>query len=323
MTLSAGSGWAEANPATNAPGATVTLSPHELRLSWGWLYAHDKQLVGTTLSTAELALFQKGFFNGVQNLPAPYDIPKAYDQLLELAQSRRPNGAAPPTSAPAAPAARTFLNLTTNQLVEAWGWTAGHDLHADKFKLNQAEYQEITQGAVAAIQGKPPVLAVPELSAAVEQYQSDLNIRVVLAEARKRQSENQQLFASLKKNTNVCQLASGLCYQILRQGHGPHPTPNQRVRVSYIGRLVSGKIFEQTLSGPVDVDLTKVMRGWSEGLPFINPGGKLRLYIPPELAYGRNGTPTIPPDSTLIFDIDLLAYGDAEELSHPTGPAAN
>ena len=82
------------------------------------------------------------------------------------------------------------------------------------------------------------------------------------------------------------------------------------MNVLYTGRLTNGRIFDSSQLGPLDIDLDKVIRGWSEGLEKINRGGKIKLYIPPALAYGSEATSGIPPNSILIFEVELLDIKD-------------
>ena len=104
---------------------------------------------------------------------------------------------------------------------------------------------------------------------------------------------------------------SGLKIQDLKVGDGPSPKMGQTVSVHYIGWLENGTEFNNSHKGlgkPVDFTLGEVIPGWNEGLASMKVGGKRKLFIPSKLAYGAQGRPpTIPPNSNLIFEIDLLA----------------
>ncbi len=100
---------------------------------------------------------------------------------------------------------------------------------------------------------------------------------------------------------------SGLTYIDVEVGQGPPPEPTARVTVNYVGWLTDGTEFDSGDS--VQFGLNQVIGGWTEGVGSMQVGGRRRLLIPPELAYGEAGhAPTIPPDATLIFDIDLLDF---------------
>lgn len=116
----------------------------------------------------------------------------------------------------------------------------------------------------------------------------------------------------LKKNgtkDSVVTTASGLQYKILAEGTGIKPEAQDTVQVHYRGTLIDGKEFDSsyTRGEPVSFPLNGVLKGWIEGLQFIGEGGKIRLFIPAELGYGeQQASPVIGPNSTLIFDIELL-----------------
>ncbi len=103
--------------------------------------------------------------------------------------------------------------------------------------------------------------------------------------------------------------ASGLKYKIVSQGNGPRPTLTDTVTVHYRGTLLDGREFDSSYSRgePASFPLNSVIEGWTEGLQLIAPGGKIKLIIPPELAYGAQGYGPVGPNATLIFDIELLA----------------
>lgn len=105
--------------------------------------------------------------------------------------------------------------------------------------------------------------------------------------------------------------ASGLKYQVLQRGSGTvSPTPTDTVTVHYHGTLLDGSVFDSSLSRgqPATFAVNGVIRGWTEGLQFMKVGDKFKFVIPPYLAYGVNSpSPQIPPMSTLVFEVTLLA----------------
>jgi peptidylprolyl isomerase len=105
--------------------------------------------------------------------------------------------------------------------------------------------------------------------------------------------------------------ASGLKIQDLRVGDGASPQPGQTITVNYVGTLENGKEFDSSYrkGRPIDfkIGVGKVIKGWDEGLMGMKVGGKRKLFIPSKLGYGAMGSPpNIPPNSNLIFEIELL-----------------
>jgi peptidylprolyl isomerase len=106
---------------------------------------------------------------------------------------------------------------------------------------------------------------------------------------------------------------SGLQYKVLQTGTGTvHPKVTDRVTVHYDGSLIDGTVFDSSVKRdkPITFGLDKVIRGWKEGLPLMVVGDKTRFFIPPNLAYGEQWAGDIPPNSTLIFDVELLAINE-------------
>jgi FKBP-type peptidyl-prolyl cis-trans isomerase len=103
---------------------------------------------------------------------------------------------------------------------------------------------------------------------------------------------------------------SGLQYEVLTEGSGARPTAADTVTVHYTGRLQDGTVFDSShqRGEPTSFPLNRVIPGWTEGLQLMPVGSSYRFTIPSSLAYGAGGIPgVIPPDATLIFDVDLIA----------------
>ena len=104
--------------------------------------------------------------------------------------------------------------------------------------------------------------------------------------------------------------ASGLKYQVLKQGTGTvSPKATDTVKVHYHGTLLDGTVFDSSVQRgePISFPLNQVIKGWTEGLQLMKVGDKFKFEIPPNLAYGPNSpSPKIPPNSTLVFEVELL-----------------
>ena len=119
----------------------------------------------------------------------------------------------------------------------------------------------------------------------------------------------EEFMAANKAKPGIVTTASGLQYEIIKQGDGPKPKTTDNVRCHYTGSLINGTVFESSVTSgqPVEFNLGRVIQGWTEALQLMPVGSKWRLFIPPALAYGDNQMgPNITPGSTLIFEVELL-----------------
>jgi FKBP-type peptidyl-prolyl cis-trans isomerase FkpA len=109
--------------------------------------------------------------------------------------------------------------------------------------------------------------------------------------------------------TDAVKDSRGFYYKIINEGQGNNPTATSRVTVFYKGTRTNGVIFDHTSNSPVSLGLNQVILGWQYGVPLIKPGGKIILYLPPSLGYGSQAAGSIPPNSVLIFEVQLVSVG--------------
>ncbi|MDR0332508.1 MAG: FKBP-type peptidyl-prolyl cis-trans isomerase [Dysgonamonadaceae bacterium] len=112
-----------------------------------------------------------------------------------------------------------------------------------------------------------------------------------------------------KKNANIVTLPSGLQYEILTEGTGEKPKATDTVKCHYHGTLIDGTVFDSSVERgqPASFGVNQVIKGWVEALQLMPVGSKWRLFIPSELAYGKQGAGgAIQPNSALVFDVELL-----------------
>ena len=121
-------------------------------------------------------------------------------------------------------------------------------------------------------------------------------------------NKGEKFLAENKTKEGVITTASGLQYKVLTEGSGKSPTATDTVVCHYRGTLLDGTEFDSSYKRgePAEFPLNRVIPGWTEGIQKINKGGKIRLYIPANLAYGDDGRPGIPPGAALIFNVELL-----------------
>ena len=120
----------------------------------------------------------------------------------------------------------------------------------------------------------------------------------------------QQFLAANKNKEGVVTLPSGLQYKVLKEGAGSKPTGGDSVTCNYRGTLIDGKEFDSSYKRgePATFGVSQVIKGWTEALQLMPVGSKWQLYVPDDLAYGeRSPSPNIPPNSTLVFDVELLS----------------
>ena len=139
--------------------------------------------------------------------------------------------------------------------------------------------------------------------------------------AEKNKAAGETFLSENKTKEGVTSTDSGLQYKTIKEGNGPSPAASDTVTVNYKGTLIDGKEFD---SGEgISFPLNGVIKGWTEGLQLMKTGGSTRFFIPSDLAYGPSGPPNIGPNSTLIFDVDLLSIkgkGDSESKQTQNDP---
>ena len=119
----------------------------------------------------------------------------------------------------------------------------------------------------------------------------------------------EDFLAANKTKEGVNELPGGLQYVVLTEGTGPKPTERDTVTCHYHGTLIDGTIFDSSVQRgkPASFPLNQVIKGWTQGVQLMGVGSKWRFFIPPHLGYGdRQVGPSIGPNSTLVFDVELL-----------------
>lgn len=155
---------------------------------------------------------------------------------------------------------------------------------------------------------KERVYTEDELREAYAEFQKEMQAKQ-LEQTKQVATSNDSFLAENAKKPGVITTASGLQYKITKEGTGKQPNASSQVTVHYKGQLLDGKVFDSSYDRgePVEFPLNGVIPGWTEGLQLMKEGSKATLYIPAQLAYGEQGVQgSIPPNSTLIFDVELL-----------------
>ncbi|TVR43689.1 MAG: FKBP-type peptidyl-prolyl cis-trans isomerase [Planctomycetota bacterium] len=163
-------------------------------------------------------------------------------------------------------------------------------------------------GLSAGLQGQPPLISQDQWQAIMQAFQQQGEERDRVTAARNQAAAEQHL-ADIAKKDGVTVTASGLAYEVITPAEGPKPSATSTVKVHYHGTLLNGSVFDSSVERgePVEFPLNRVIPGWTEGLQKMPVGSKFRFHIPANLAYGSEGRPGIPPNSLLIFEVELLS----------------
>ena len=152
---------------------------------------------------------------------------------------------------------------------------------------------------------QPSQIAVDQAQTITQNY----FMKSQAAEGEKNKAEGVKFLEENGKKAGVTTTASGLQYEVLKEGSGAKPTETSTVKVHYHGTTIYGKVFDSSVDRgePVSFPLNGVIKGWTEGLQLMTVGSKYKFYIPSELAYGERGpSPEIKPNSVLVFEVELL-----------------
>lgn len=210
------------------------------------------------------------------------------------------------------------LKLTTDKEKASYaiGMSVGKKLHDDQAEVDTAV---LLRGLKDALAGGKTLLTDDEVRAALMNFQKTVHDQVVS----KNKKIGDDYRAANKLKTGVVTLPSGLQYKVLQQGSGAKPTAQDSVVCNYKGTFIDGKEFDSSYKRgePATFPVTGVIKGWTEALQLMPAGSKWQLVIPPDLAYGENGRQSIPPNSTLVFEVELVKIAEKPKPA-PEAPQA-
>ncbi len=178
---------------------------------------------------------------------------------------------------------------------------------------DKVDVEALVRGIRDAQTGVQPALSEKEFDeamAALQQIMMAEEEKVVKEMGAKGQQEGDAFLAENKKKPGVSTLPSGLQYRVIKQGTGKSPKATDTVTTHYVGKLLDGSVFDSSIERgqPISFPLSGVIKGWTEALQLMKTGDKWELFIPPQLAYGAQGRPpAIPPNATLVFEVELLS----------------
>lgn len=177
----------------------------------------------------------------------------------------------------------------------------------DEIKLEQ-----LMQGISDKLDSASLKIDAEQSKAIMQQFNGRMRDKQ-MAEAKllgeKNLSEGKKFLEENKSKPGVKTTASGLQYIVVTEGKGPKPKVTDKVKTHYKGTLLDGTEFDNsyTRGQPLELEVNRVIKGWSEALQLMSPGSKFKLFIPSELGYGERGAgKQIGPNSVLVFDVELI-----------------
>jgi FKBP-type peptidyl-prolyl cis-trans isomerase len=216
-------------------------------------------------------------------------------------------------AAPAAPSEFKDLKSRASYII---GFNLGANSKAQGVEIDN---EAVLKGIKDAQAGGRPAMSEAEIKDTIQAMQQQAMAKqaeqqkAMQAEAAKVGGANKQdgdaFLAANAKKPGVTTLPSGLQYKVLKEGIGHSPKASDVATVHYEGKLVNGTVFDSSYKRgePAQFQPNQVIRGWTEALQLMKTGAEWELYIPSDLAYGPQGRPSIPPNSTLIFKVELIA----------------
>jgi FKBP-type peptidyl-prolyl cis-trans isomerase FklB len=196
---------------------------------------------------------------------------------------------------------------------EKLSYSIGLDIGTN-FKRQSVEMDSkaLAAGIADGLSGAKPALSEDEVKKVLADFQQQMRNRMAAA-AQQTADENKKkgeaFLADNKKQKGVVTLPSGLQYKVIKDGKGAKPKATDTVSVHYRGTLIDGTEFDSSIKRgePASFPVNEVIKGWTEAVQLMPVGSKWQLFIPSNLAYGDQAAgPQIGPNSTLIFEVELL-----------------
>ncbi len=185
----------------------------------------------------------------------------------------------------------------------ALGLSLGNNL--SESGLTSLDYDKLAQGIKDVLEHNQPEISLQEAQSILQKFFQELQTKA----NEKNIEAGKKFLAENAQRPEVKTTASGLQYEIIKEGNGKKPTASDTVKVHYEGTLIDGTVFDSSVrrGEPATFGVTQVIAGWVEALQLMTVGSKWKLFIPSELAYGAHGAgQSIAPHSTLIFEVELL-----------------
>jgi FKBP-type peptidyl-prolyl cis-trans isomerase len=187
----------------------------------------------------------------------------------------------------------------------AIGLNVGFNMKRQNVEVNQEAFVAGFKDALTP--GKSPALNEEQVRETMMAFEKEMQQKQTEA-AQKNADAAKKFLDENKSKEGVKTTASGLQYKVMKEGNGAQPKASDTVTVNYRGTLMDGTEFDSSYKRgqPAIFPVGGVIKGWTEALQLMKVGSKYQLFIPPDLAYGPQGQRTIPPNSLLIFEVELM-----------------
>jgi FKBP-type peptidyl-prolyl cis-trans isomerase len=247
------------------------------------------------------------------------------------APAAKPGAAAPVAGAPGAAAAKPAVDTKAidakfKSEKEKYGYMVGMDVARSIGQIkDEVDTAAVIQALQTSLKGEKTTLTDAEALAVRQEFMQKLQGKQVAKmkeEADKNQKEGDAFLAKNKDKPGVKVTASGLQYEVIKQGSGPKPKATDIVKVDYTGTKIDGTKFDSSVDRgqPATFPLNQVVPGWTEGLQLMPVGSEYKFYIPGKLAYGERGPAQIGPNATLIFSVKLISIEPPAAEAKPDAP---
>jgi FKBP-type peptidyl-prolyl cis-trans isomerase FklB len=212
--------------------------------------------------------------------------------------------AVPPSAAQATTQKPILLKTEMDKVSYVIGAQVGHGFKSQGIEIN---IEALMRGIKDAMAGKELALSQDEMKQVMMSFQQRMAAKRA-AQAAKNLADGKAFLEANKAKEGVNVLPSGLQYKVIKEGTGKTPAPDDKVKTHYRGTLIDGTEFDSSYrrNQPNVFAVKGVIKGWTEALQLMKEGSKWELYVPADLAYGEQGRRGIPPNSTLIFEMELL-----------------
>jgi FKBP-type peptidyl-prolyl cis-trans isomerase len=284
----------------------------------------QRLLTSTFLLAAAMVLSGDGYAQQTPASTPPATTPAAPGATTPAATTPKTGTAAKAPVKRAGTAAAAPLTTRKQKFSYAIGMNIGSGLGANLKKQSvEVDPALVAQGIKDALSGGKLRLTEEEAKTVLTEVQNEVKKQAQekaqkLGEANK--TEGDAFLAANKSKPGVVTLPSGLQYKILTAGTGPKPTATDTVVCNYRGTLINGTEFDSSYkrNQPATFGVSQVIKGWTEALQLMPVGSKWQLFIPSSLAYGDRGAGAdIGPNSTLIFEVELMSIQDKSKEEKP------